>query len=318
MEEEFVGYLLNALDPVTHRRVERYLADHPECAERLELLRQALQPLDLDSADEPPPPRLADRTLAFVAAHSLDWLPQAPPEISRGYAGGRGWWRRSDVLVAASIALFILFLAPPVIAQVRKQYQIAVCKNNLAVLGQAQLAYSDLHQGKFPNVADEKPPFNVAGMVVPVLFEAGVLDSERDLRCPGDTSSPATRWPAGRLKALPESEFVEKIPFLSGSYAYSLGYRQDGTVRGLRRDDEQPQSLTPLMADSPLLPLSEANSGNHGGGGQNVLYMDGHVAYCTHRLVGYARDDIFRSVDNKVGAGLHRYDSVLGQSAACP
>jgi len=89
-------------------------------------------------------------------------------------------------------------------------------------------------------------------------------------------------------------------------------------VQGLRKDDDQPQALTPLMADAPFLPLSEANSGNHGGTGQNVLYMDGHVAYCTHRLVGYERDDIFRSRDNKVGAGVNRYDAVLGQSDACP
>src|SRR5258708_5705309 len=108
MEEEFVGYLLNALDPVTHRRVERYLAAHPECEEQLELLRQALQPLELDRDEESPPPGLAARTLELVAAQPLRRLPQAPPETSRSEGPGRSRWRRADVLVAASIALFVM------------------------------------------------------------------------------------------------------------------------------------------------------------------------------------------------------------------
>ena len=57
MEEHFLGYLLNALDPVTHRRVENYIAAHPECAERVEQLRQSLQPLELDREEVVTRPR---------------------------------------------------------------------------------------------------------------------------------------------------------------------------------------------------------------------------------------------------------------------
>jgi hypothetical protein len=318
VEEEFVGYLLNALDPVTHRRVENYLVAHPECAEQLELLRQSLEPLELDRDDGETPPGLAERTLALIADQQCRRLPQAPPEPSRAGGHSRTWWRRADVLVAASVALFALLLTPPVLSKVRQQYQVAACQNNLGVLGRALLTYSETHQGRFPNVADEKPPYNVAGMVLPVLYESGVLSIDSKLQCPGDRQEQPLTLTAAQLKALPENEFLEKVPSLSGTYAYTLGFRHNGAVRGLLKDDEQPQSLSPLMADGPLAPLSDANSGNHGGVGQNVLFMDGHVVFSTHRLVGYQRDDIYRSRANKVEAGVNRYDSVLGDSAACP
>jgi prepilin-type processing-associated H-X9-DG protein len=318
MQEHFLGYLLNALDTVTHRRVEKYLDAHPECEPHLEALRQALQPLEWDRDEEDPPPGLALRTLQRVEEYESRRLPQAPPEPSRPPGPGRTWWRRADVCVAASVGLFALLLLPPALNHVRKQHQIAACQNNLAVLGRALHTYSDTHHGKFPNVADERPPYNVAGMVVPVLFESGALSPDCDIRCPGDRPTPAVALAANQLKALPINEFQDKLPFLAGSYAYSLGYRQGEAVQGLHKDAEQPQALSPLLADAPLLPLSESNSANHGGSGQNVLYMDGHVAFCTHRLVGYLRDDIYRSRANKVEAGVNRYDAVLGQSASCP
>jgi prepilin-type processing-associated H-X9-DG protein len=318
MQDQFVGYLLNALDPATHRQVDRYLAAHPECHEQLELLRQAMQPLDFDREVDDPTPGLAMRTLAHIAEHTSRRLPQAPPEVSRGPAAGRTWWRRSDVLVAASLLLCVLLFTPPVLSHIRREYQVQACKNNLGVMGQALLRYSDLHQGKFPNVADEKPPYNVAGMVVPVLYESGVLSPDCNVQCPGGPPIQPTSLNASQLKDLPHVEFFDKAPFLSGSFAYSLGYRQAGTVQGMRNDGVQPQSLAPLMADAPLWPLSDANSANHGGAGQNVLYMDGHVVFCSNRFVGYDRDDIYCSKAHKIEAGVNRFDAVLGQSSSHP
>ena len=57
MDENLVGYLLDALEPETRAGVEDYLRDHSEARQRLELLRQALQPLECDrDAIEPEGP----------------------------------------------------------------------------------------------------------------------------------------------------------------------------------------------------------------------------------------------------------------------
>src|ERR1700740_3435512 len=104
MDENLIGYLLNALDPDAQREVEAYLHSHPEGRRRLAELRQALAPLEADREDPEPPPDLVVRTLARVAEHCTRELPRAPAALRRSLAGtGRPFWRRADALVAASI-----------------------------------------------------------------------------------------------------------------------------------------------------------------------------------------------------------------------
>jgi prepilin-type processing-associated H-X9-DG protein len=99
---------------------------------------------------------------------------------------------------------------------------------------------------------------------------------------------------------------------MSGSYAYTLGYWQGTFLCGLRRDRD---GLLPLMADRPS--ETGGNSLNHGGG-QNILFVDGHVCWRTSTHVGPGGDDIFRNQRNQLFAGVDFTDVVLGPSSACP
>ena len=55
-----------------------------------------------------------------------------------------------------------------------------------------------------------------------------------------------------------------------------------------------------VRPDSPADALRAANSGNHGGDGQNVLYGDGHVAFVQTPFCGPSRDNIFAYRDGFV------------------
>src|ERR1035438_3146434 len=111
MEQLFIGYLLNALDERGTRDVEAYLQAHPEARQKLALLQQALEPLGADRETPAPPPQLAERTLARVAEHicgagrPTSDLPKAPPISRQSLSGGRSWWRRADIMVAASLLI---------------------------------------------------------------------------------------------------------------------------------------------------------------------------------------------------------------------
>ena len=72
------------------------------------------------------------------------------------------------------------------------------------------------------------------------------------------------------------------------------------------------------MADCPPPDAGRGNSLNHGGQGQNVLYLDGHTQWCTTRTVGLAGDDIFINRERRVAPGLDWADSVLGRSEVGP
>jgi anti-sigma factor RsiW len=90
MEQDLVGYLLDALDPDTQRQVEKYLNAEPAARQQLEVLRRALDPLACDREHPEPAPGLAFRTLARVAEYRCRPLPQAPtPPTERGGGGSR-------------------------------------------------------------------------------------------------------------------------------------------------------------------------------------------------------------------------------------
>src|SRR5262249_39151708 len=67
MDDNLVGYLLDALDADTRRAVEDHLRTHPEARARLDRLRRLLEPLEADREPPAPPPHLVQATLARVA-----------------------------------------------------------------------------------------------------------------------------------------------------------------------------------------------------------------------------------------------------------
>lgn len=330
MEENLVGYLLNALDEPTRQQVEAYLDQHPEARDHLTLLRQALAPLAADQEAPPPPPQLVERTLAKVAEHicsppaaepapARGDLPQAPSLSPATLSGGRTWWRRADVLVAACLLVMVAGIGLTVLGRLRGPSSGALvvdCKNNLRQFFVALQQYRDIH-GQFPDVTRETPR-NVAGMVVPLLIEAGTLAPDASIRCPGNGSPMSCQLTPAVLRNLSDAEFEQRSPCLSMCYAYSLGFRDEtGSFHAPGSDRNAAHSQLPIMADRPPSEGVIRNSVNHGGGGQNVLFSDGHVHFLPQRTFGNA-DDIFLNRDRKVAAGVDSTDIVLGFSAARP
>ena len=174
MDENLIGYLLGSLDDATHKEVESYLARDPDAARRLEVLRLALEPLAADAEPFTPEPGLAVRTLGRVAEHITQRpLPKAPAH-TRAPIIERPFWRRADFLVAASILLTVLGLGIPALLQLRgagNAHRIE-CQNNLREMFVALRSFHDQHN-RFPDVMSAAR-YKVAGMVAPMLAEAGV------------------------------------------------------------------------------------------------------------------------------------------------
>ena len=321
MEEQLIGYLLDALDERSKRQVEAYLAEHPEACEKLALYKQALEPLAIDRDLPAPPPLLVERTLARVAGHicangnRVEELPHAPPISNATRPIGRSWWRRADVLVAACVLFTIGGIGLIILARLRDPAMIVECKNNLRQFYLALNQYRD-QNGQLPDVAKESPR-DVAGMVVPILSDAGTLSQSASIRCPGMGTPLANQLSLTALRDMNDDDFEQRSPTLSPCYAYSLGYRdQNGAYHGPGDHPKGAWSQTPIMADRPPDEGILSNSINHGGEGQNVLFADGHVQFLRERTLG--SDDIFLNRAKKVAAGLDPTDIVLGPSAARP
>lgn len=86
MEENLVGYLLQALDAAEQSEIESALPAKPELQRQLDLLRQGLRPLETDREEIEAPAGLWQRALARVAEH-ICYRPPAvepstPPECA--------------------------------------------------------------------------------------------------------------------------------------------------------------------------------------------------------------------------------------------
>jgi hypothetical protein len=317
MDENLIGYLLKALEPGEKSAVEAQLRSSPEARARLEALERALAPLAVDAEAPEPPPGLALAALARVAEHRCRTLPTAPPPSRHQLQPGtRRWGRRADLAVAAVLLILVGGLSLPGLVHQWRAYQRRACAENLRKFWLGLQAYGDGHEGRFPLV-EEQGPRAAAGIFVPVLHDAGVLPEGVSVRCPaaGARRAPPART-AADLEALYQSSraaYEVAARDLAGDYAYSLGYRENGAHFGLTRASGDG---LPILAD--VQPGRTGNSFNHGGAGQNVLYIGGDVRWCTERTVGVGRDDIYLNQEYQILAGVNRTDTCLGPGDASP
>src|SRR5262249_38692393 len=150
-------------------------------------------------------------------------------------------------------------------------------------------AFADLNdRGEFPKV-EPNGPRSFAGVFVPALTDLG-LAQDVSIDCPAQGRRSPLPYRLDELAALAADDpkrYEEVAGQLGGQYAYCLGYReQDGRLYGLGRTSGD---LLPILADRGG---RGDNSDNHGGRGQNVLYVGGHVRWCVRPTVGVDNDHV--------------------------
>jgi prepilin-type processing-associated H-X9-DG protein len=218
-----------------------------------------------------------------------------------------------DVLVAAAVLLAAVGVGVSALAHLRNQAAPLVeCKENLHQFGIALNAYHEQHH-QFPDVSKEAPPYNVAGMFVPMLINAGLLSRDITVRCPGNGPFKPTPYTLDEIHAMSESNFALTAPYLACCYAYSLGYRDEAGYHG----PSYQGAGFPLVSDRSPRDQGPGNSFNHGGTGQNVLFQDGHVKFMTNRSLSFD-SDIFRNKQGNIEAGCDPNDVVVAPSAVSP
>lgn len=276
----------------------------------------------LDDGPAPEPPRgLAQRTIALVEAERrpdvipfrrrfLDWLPV--PEIVPV--------RWADLAVAAGVFLAgTLAWLPANHRQMMQASQLA-CLSNLQQLGTALNRYAAAHDS-YP-YPDTNGPLGFNGSYVPILNDDLRLESGQTtlVRCPSAAQIRPVSYPSRLLKSAEMVELrdqsIERFrQALDSDYAYHRGFQEPGG-----RPRPVPATLigavTPLLADQPAYDVTgrilKGNSPNHGGGGQNVLYTDGHASWRRNRFLNGQDHDIFLNEHGLPAPGIHVRDASLG------
>jgi hypothetical protein len=273
--------------------VDDLLRTDPNAAAKLARLSAALAPLDADLEPDVPPEGLAVAALARTAEYLVE---NGLFTSSEGFVGEDSvitivpnrtvrWLpftrTHANAAVAASIAFFVVALGVVGVQKTRRQYQTAMCQNNLRELHGSLAGYSETHGGRFPQAGTDAAP--LAGAFMDELTRSGQPVASAARRCPV--------YPATAI-----------------GYAYSLGFRDPlGRLVGLRKP-ESADDYTPILAD---LPTEEDQPTGHCG--WNVLFVGGSVRFTTVSTIGVDGDDIFRNAVGLRRAGLFRDDVCLGR-----
>lgn len=307
MEENLLGHLLKANEPVTQAEVERLLASDADARRQLELLRPALAPLQADNEEWDPPADLFVRTLATVAEHivrtepsrerprsveSICVLPKSIPAVVLPSESLPSPAQRRNWLTSIGLAVAGLALLFPAIVHIRHHQKMLACQDNLRQFHHGLVGYSATNNNHFPQVKDDEQVVAVGQVMVHQGYVAPAV-----MNCPVSAAA------------------NQASPIVLASYAYTLGYRDGQELRGLTLDGQS--DLLPILADAPQRQDKETLPVNHRYG-QNVLYVGGYVRFCSTPNVGVGNDNIFCNSDGKVGAGLTRWDSVLGRAEDRP
>ena len=149
------------------------------------------------------------------------------------------------------------------------------------------------------------------------LLVLSKLSVPKQFICPSDPRAPKVADTRGDLPAYSAPGWTLNFGVYQGisseTFSYAFAYpwigplqppaawwRNIGTGSNVLAADIGPSLSSPL--DDPNAPqgTSVANSKNHGGQGQNVLFGDAHVSFCTRNDVGVANDNIYTYSGNPV------------------
>lgn len=311
--------LLEDHDPRFHA-FERQRLQQPQTAATVERLRQRLGLLLDDGDPLEPPPDLAARTIQLVVAQRQAGLPPPRWSIFQLFPSTVPF-RWADVAVAAGIFVAGLLTLIPATHRQRMEMSQISCLSNLQQLGTALSRYAERYQ-TYP-YPDPDSPVARNGSFLAILNDAELLDpsTPKALHCPCSLE-PHAPHPQTVPHMEELHELQRRLPdswhhALKADYAYHRGL-QTGSDRPTPVPARLMASVVPLLADQPPHDadghILGGNSRNHGGGGQNVLYTDGHAAWRRLRWNHQNDRDIFLNEHGRAAPGIHDLDSSLGPS----
>lgn len=316
MRENLVGFLLGALEEPDDVRVKAALSDPRDGATMrrdLDLLRKALQPLERDRGNDPPPPGLASRTLAFVQAHATEsrhtmLSPAADAPITPG--GARVWLDRT-IIAAAALAASVL--VAPLLLEAITESRARRTERNLQKISNGLQGYAESH--RFYPTPPDSGPLSRAGLYAPTLVsEHRLVADDGTVLVPGARRGRTKDFRVPSLEELKGAvgtpQFEKLVKTMGGDFGYTLGHR-DAEGR-LVPNLNQRREHHPIMADAPDSCCEK--SSNHPGGIHYILFEDGRVTRVFLDGLHDDGDHLYRNEDGETAAADHPEDAVIGDS----
>jgi prepilin-type N-terminal cleavage/methylation domain-containing protein/prepilin-type processing-associated H-X9-DG protein len=236
-----------------------------------------------------------------------------------------------ELLVVIGIIALLISILLPSLNRAREQANRVKCAANLKTIGQTMLLYANENKGKYQRTyykVDSNPtaaysttadetPFQRTNDVAEAMFwliRTQEITSEV-FNCPSSNQAEKDTFGTGAgisgqnktTFSKPENNSYSIANPYPNTTAVNSGYKWDTTLSSdfAIAGDKNPGVVAPnydvtqpgdYTAAASL--MKKANSQNHSGAGQNILYGDGHVNFETNPFCGTKRDCVYTNAAN--------------------
>ena len=202
-----------------------------------------------------------------------------------------------------ALAAVVGVLACVLLPVVRRASQVAAagqCRARQGQIGTALAAFADSNEHRLPGAGSRRHWLGASG-------KRGTSAGLFKLVSGGYAPPGAFRCPAGQDDAQGNFEFRAEMVDFPSARSVGFSYQHTFDSNELRRDHPSlaavAESMAILADETPAFPrgprrvlpqrAETGNSPNHGGTGQNVLYLDMHVAWVRTPAAGVMGDNIY-------------------------
>ncbi len=245
------------------------------------------------------PPGLADRVLGFVRAQAPTDPMSLSPAGDAPRIPARSWFRFREIIAAAACVGLLVGVIIPGMARVRDRSRRALCAANLNALFMGTSAYQQAFADSLP----------YAGFVPGSMW----LSTGESNRVYASNSRHLFQLLRGAFAPAPKTFIcpsdARATPMLTtdvqghDDFASSCNLSYASLNLAAAKPNLHPRPTLAYLSDTnPLFERARFRSGvdpdttnspAHGGHGQNVLALDGHVRWATSPIYGPRRDNLW-------------------------